>query len=456
MRTLEEISADVKNALSFLDGSTLTSLADELDELNTVQAMAWAARARAAASAFTGDYPSALENLRRSLEAHEELGDRLGVAMVTSNMGLVYADTETTHSALEYYDRSLKVHEEIDHLSGVALVTGNKGIVFAENGEHDSALEHYNLALEIHEQLGDVSGVARVTSNMGLVYADTGDYTSALEYHRRALEMHEEMGNNTGIVRDLGNIIATLILVKDHDQAAELLDRQSAMNIDDPGIRAGQFINRGRLALASSDTNTAREHFSRALAISDAAGVRSMSATCHSTLRDLALQENDLPTYVEHNNEHQRITEELRGKQATQRIAMLEAEKKMEAVERERERERAILYSTLPKDVAERMVRGEDVSDHFDNAVVLFLDVAQFTRHSSSMHPSDVISFLEEIYRAFDLLCQEHGVVKVKTIGDSYLCFKGDGTASENAGSVGRVALAMINHSATWPDGEPP
>ena len=71
----------------------------------------------------------------------------------------------------------------------------------------------------------------------------------------------------------------------------------------------------------------------------------------------------------------------------------------MDGERREREKERAILYSTLPDHVADRLIRGEDVSgDHHGNAAVLFLDVAGFTTNSHDLPPSEVTALLAEVF----------------------------------------------------------
>jgi class 3 adenylate cyclase len=102
------------------------------------------------------------------------------------------------------------------------------------------------------------------------------------------------------------------------------------------------------------------------------------------------------------------------------------------------------------------MIRGEDVSgDHFDHAAILFVDVVSFTSNTSHMPPADVVKLLETIFRTIDGLCDSQNVVKVKTIGDSYMCFRGDGDATTNARSIANVALDVLHEAFTWPTGEP-
>ncbi|MCO6466564.1 MAG: adenylate/guanylate cyclase domain-containing protein, partial [Bradyrhizobiaceae bacterium] len=199
----------------------------------------------------------------------------------------------------------------------------------------------------------------------------------------------------------------------------------------------------------------AQESLTKALSIAEGASLRSDVASIHKSLRDLALKQNDFQRYVEHNTAYTQITEEINEKEVTQKIGMMEAERKIRAERQEREKERAVLYSTLPKHVADRVIRGENVTDHFDHAVVFFCDIVGFTSHSSEMDAPDVVRLLETLFRSFDELCAKHGITKVKTIGDAYLCFKGDEGGFANAQAVAAFATELQSMPRHWPNGEP-
>ncbi|MCO6465931.1 MAG: hypothetical protein J5I53_04865, partial [Bradyrhizobiaceae bacterium] len=100
-------------------------------------------------------------------------------------------------------------------------------------------------------------------------------------------------------------------------------------------------------------------------------------------------------------------------------------------------------------------IRGENVTDHFDHAVVFFCDIVGFTSHSSEMDAPDVVRLLETLFRSFDELCAKHGITKVKTIGDAYLCFKGDEGGFANAQAVAAFATELQSMPRHWPNGEP-
>ncbi len=374
----------------------------------------------------TGDYPAALEHHHRSLAVYEELGDRIHLASVTGNIGAVYSKTGDFSEALGHYHRALALFEELGDRNGVASITGNIGNVYAQTRDFPHALSHFQGAVALHGETGNLHGVASVTHSIGTLHANTGNYPAALDHYHRALKLHTELGERSGVVHVIGDIVSALLATEQDSEAQTLLEEQSAMYMSDPRTRAFHHANRAITAERSGNLDGAREHLMQALAIVREAGARDPEAQCHHDLRDLAQKRNDFAGYIEHNAEYLRITEEIRGKEATQKMAMMEAQRGIESERRERDKERALLYGTLPKSVADRMIRGEKITgDHYDNASVIFLDIVGFTSISDKIPPGHVVHLLNHIFSTLDDVCRKHGVTKIKTIGDSYMAVAG-------------------------------
>lgn len=454
MRTYQEIKQDVYAAYSVNSAADMMRYAQELDDLQTTEATALASRVRGRAAIIRGDYATALESYRTALALFESLGDQHEVASVLGNIGSTYQYTGDYPLALEHLFKSLALHETRGDAYGIAIASSNIGTVYSRIGENDAALERYHSALEVYEQMGDTSNAATVNGNIGIIYNDAGDYAKALEYYRRALAVHEAVGDIANAERITGNMATALINAGEYDNASELLDLHHPSTITSPAVRSTHYVSRAKIAAHNGELDEAWSMLLNALEIASAAGARRNVAECHLTLRYLAQQRNDFAAYIEHNDAYHGVMEEIRGKEATQKMAMIEAERRMEAERRDREKERALLYGALPKAVADRMIRGEDVtSDQFDHAAVLFIDVVDFTSHTATMHPADVVRLLDEMFHAIDAICALHDVIKIKTIGDSYLCFRGDADAHANARSIAQVALDVMHVAFTWPHG---
>ena len=76
---------------------------------------------------------------------------------------------------------------------------------------------------------------------------------------------------------------------------------------------------------------------------------------------------------------------------------------------------------------------------------VLFADLVGFTAAAHDLPPEEIVGFLDSLVRTFDTLAEQHGVEKIKTVGDCYMAAAGfDGRAQEGAVAIGRFALAMM------------
>ncbi|MBK6291732.1 MAG: tetratricopeptide repeat protein [Ignavibacteria bacterium] len=388
----------------------------------------------------TGNYPSTLEHYHRALAIDKEQGDRSGVAASTGNIGNVHSSTGNYPAALEHFHRAFALHEELGDRSGVARVTSNIGVVHFHTDNYPEALEHYHRALAIHQELGESSGVAAVTINIGSVHQRAGNYPAALEHFHRALALHEELGSRSGVALVTCNIITAMIEIGEHAKADALLQTMDVLQIDDPDILVQKEKNRASLQEHHGRIGETAATLRAALLIAQEHTLAPMQADLHKALRDLALKQSDLAGYVEHNNEYSRITEEINGKEATLKMAMQEKQREIDAKDREHQKHMAVLHSTLPKDIADRVARGETVNDHHENAAVIFLDIVGFTQLSASMSSQDVIELLDDVFSQCDAICKQHNVTKIKTIGDSYMC-----VAFDSVINAAHVAMEMMN-----------
>lgn len=97
------------------------------------------------------------------------------------------------------------------------------------------------------------------------------------------------------------------------------------------------------------------------------------------------------------------------------------------AMELEYERSEALLANILPASVAERLKdpARNVIADKYDDASVLFADIAGFTERASDMAPDELIRFLDRLYGEFDALVDKRGLEKIKVTGDSYMVVSG-------------------------------
>jgi guanylate cyclase len=119
-------------------------------------------------------------------------------------------------------------------------------------------------------------------------------------------------------------------------------------------------------------------------------------------------------------------------------------------LEEERARSERLLLNVLPQPIAARLKKEErTIADRFTGVTVLFADIVGFTSMSAKMEPEELVRLLDEIFSAFDAIADEHGLEKIKTIGDAYMAACGLPTPrDDHAKRVARAALAMRDHLA--------
>jgi predicted ATPase/class 3 adenylate cyclase len=92
----------------------------------------------------------------------------------------------------------------------------------------------------------------------------------------------------------------------------------------------------------------------------------------------------------------------------------------------EKKKSDVLLLNILPFEIAEELKAfGKAIPKRVENVTVLFSDIKNFTQLAAQMHPDELVSELDTCFGEFDKIVERHGVEKIKTIGDSYMCVGG-------------------------------
>jgi class 3 adenylate cyclase len=100
--------------------------------------------------------------------------------------------------------------------------------------------------------------------------------------------------------------------------------------------------------------------------------------------------------------------------------------KEKEIAEREKTRSDKLLLNILPIEIANELKENGTSKPHrFPSVTVLFTDFKQFGLISEHLTAEQLVGELDECFSAFDKITNKHGIEKIKTIGDSYMCAGG-------------------------------
>ena len=109
------------------------------------------------------------------------------------------------------------------------------------------------------------------------------------------------------------------------------------------------------------------------------------------------------------------------------------------ALSKEFHRSETLLHNVLPPPIAHRLKSDEGViADGFPVCSVLFADIVGFTVMSQQLSPQRLVGMLDDIFSSFDKLANNHGLEKIKTIGDSYMVVSG--VPHEDGGHAQKIA----------------
>lgn len=129
------------------------------------------------------------------------------------------------------------------------------------------------------------------------------------------------------------------------------------------------------------------------------------------------------------------------------RITRAEADNKayLEEIEHQKDQVESLLRNILPRSIIERMHTGEEmIADGHKAATILFADLVGFTKFAANKPPETVVQVLNGIFQRFDDLALEHGVEKIKTIGDAYMGVAGlPLPCADHQARAARLALDM-------------
>ena len=117
----------------------------------------------------------------------------------------------------------------------------------------------------------------------------------------------------------------------------------------------------------------------------------------------------------------------------------------MDALAREQERSERLLLNVLPKEIAPRLKAGESpIADAYEHATVLYADIVGSTMLAERLDAKQLVALLNGIFSRFDLLAERHGVEKIRTIGDNYMCVAGvPRLRADHAQAMARMALGI-------------
>ncbi|KAG9338834.1 hypothetical protein JZ751_025273 [Albula glossodonta] len=128
-------------------------------------------------------------------------------------------------------------------------------------------------------------------------------------------------------------------------------------------------------------------------------------------------------------------------------------EQRTELYKAERDRADQLNFMLLPGPVVRSLKEtGRVEPELFDEVTIYFSDIVGFTTLCQYSTPMEVVDMLNDIYKNFDRILDNHDVYKVETIGDAYMVVSGLPRRNDNrhAVDISRMALDILAFMGTF------
>ncbi len=104
-----------------------------------------------------------------------------------------------------------------------------------------------------------------------------------------------------------------------------------------------------------------------------------------------------------------------------------------------------LLLNILPKPIADKLRLGQStIAENFTEVTVMFADLVNFTELADGTTATEVVRLLNQVFSTFDQLAEQHGIEKIKTIGDAYMVVAGlPEPNTDHAAAIAAMALEM-------------
>lgn len=404
------------------------------------------------------DYTTALNYYSTALNGALATKDKVLAAMIMRHMGIAHKELTEYATALEYFHRAKEIKEELGDTNGLGGMIINIAIVHQAFGDYNRALESFTLALQMFQELGDRTGIAFALSSIGGLYFRLEDYEHALSFYSQALSAQLEIGEKRDANVARGNLGHVYMNLGEYDLAHEYLSQSLAESIAINAVYPQLHWLNGlgelysQKAYSGFSPDIAERYLHEAVEISKVHGIRNITSVAYQSLDTLYKRIGNWEKAYSARDEYEKIKQDINLEGAQRKAA--EQEKVREIAEKEKqlaiqkakhEATEQLLHNVLPPAIAQRMIAGENlIAEKLSNVSVLFADIVDFTQLSQSISAEELVEGLDRIFSAFDVLAENYGLEKIKTIGDAYMVVAGaPDPRTDHAHVMAKMAIDM-------------
>ncbi len=285
-----------------------------------------------------GEYIKAEDNYKKALKIQEEITNEPLLAKLYRNMGNVYYYQGDYPSAIEHYQKSLALSEKLNDMKSASRCYNNIGYIHSLNNNLDWAIDYYQKSLQIKQKLGDKVGVATAFNNIGTVYLNKHEYDSALIYYNRSLELRKEVKVKRDMAISLQNIGKVYAALQKYDEAEKNYLESLKINkeIEDNEQVANLLNQLGFLFIEQNKPNKAIKYAQKSLKIALGLHALPRQKDAYEILYKAYEQKNNIRKAFYYIKNYMAVKDTI-TEQAAQKLIESETKYKLEKKEKENE-----------------------------------------------------------------------------------------------------------------------
>lgn len=384
-----------------------------------------------------GNNVEALQAFFKSLEYKHGFKDESGVGTVSIAIADTYSIMENQENAAIYYDKGIQILRKRQDSIYLASALLNAGDNYFHIKKYDEALVHFEESSHIFNLKKYDIGTAYNIGNIGMVYAETGKHELAkanLNEAIASLELLEDYYPISVYLLYLSDIylkennvseafktalrsleLATMLGLKEQISDANL--KLSRLYDKEENIEDSYKFYKNHIIYRDSVNNI---H-----SVQEMADLRTNFEVSQKQIQvDLLNQQKKNQRIIVFSTLAALLAIILFAFGLYRRFMFVRATKKI--IELEKERSESLLLNILPEETAQELKKnGKVQAKKFDSITVLFTDFKDFTHYAENLSPEKLVESIDYYFSKFDAIIEKHGLEKIKTVGDAYMCAGG-------------------------------
>lgn len=150
---------------------------------------------------YNKEYILALKMYEKVKEYCKSHGSRNTYAGTLGNMGNVYADMGDTEKAMELQQEAVRIFDEIGDKQGLTICYSAIGIDYLKLKQYDKALEYFNKSLPMAQEMQSMEDLIEIHENLSRLYEETKDYEKAFLNYKLYKQYSDSVYNTSNAQR---------------------------------------------------------------------------------------------------------------------------------------------------------------------------------------------------------------------------------------------------------------